>query len=124
MSPIFAGLSLIALSALAWRRGWVTKWRARKPYVRPTQSEDFWIGWSPKPNGTPSPAVPIMANFVVVDYCDRHPSARATYVAFKDDLDLTLCDHCTHTLVEGLTLSGFDLHLIPGIRATVVTPGV
>jgi hypothetical protein len=62
------------------------------------------------------------ATIVVVDYCDRHPSARATYIAFKvePNLILTLCDHCTHKMVPDLVLAGFELQLIPGGRTAPV----
>src|SRR5689334_20322338 len=117
MSPFFAGISLVALSVLAWRQGWVTSWAEMRRSRKQTRSADFWTAWTPKPHGPLSPAAPTMADMarVAVEWCDRCPQ-RATYVAFKDDMDLTLCDHHTHRLVDMLVAVGFNLHLLPGVR--------
>src|SRR5690349_19217370 len=51
MPPIFSSLLLVALSVLAWRAGWVTRWRETRRLRKQTRSADFWTGYRPKPNG-------------------------------------------------------------------------
>lgn len=41
--------------------------------------------------------------------CDRHPSARAYTVAYKDDLKLFWCKHCSDKHNEKLFIAGWNI---------------
>lgn len=87
------------------------------------------LGWSstsstasnastPTTTGTPSTtAVMAERGEVRIDYCDANCPQRATYSAFRDDMELTFCDHHTMHLVDLLVARHFHLHIIPGARS-------
>jgi hypothetical protein len=52
---------------------------------------------------------------VLVEYCDRHPSARAVYYAVNGLLEISLCQHCASRHVKVLVDQQFDLIPIPDV---------
>lgn len=123
MSPFFSATLLTIGAVLLWRSGWATRRHARKQSKPQKQYVDFWTNWNAPQTGTPSKAARTMDDDDIRDlgteFCDMCIQ-RATYIAFRDDLSMTLCDHHTHEWVDPLVAEGFLLHLLPGARAASV----